>query len=222
MRSKINYFWLLLLVPVILVVWFFISFRNNRPLRVLPYYGPKNALKVNDTVYHSVPPFEFTDQYNEKINSDSVKGKIYVAEYFFTTCQSICPVMNDNLQKVYSMYRSKPDFLILSHTVDPENDSVPVLLNYAKEHYVTDRKWLFLTGDKAALYNLARKGYLLSAGEGNGGAEDFIHTQNFALVDKERHIRGFYDGTNAAEVDRLIQDIKLLLMEYEYLAKNNS
>jgi protein SCO1/2 len=110
--------------------------------------------------------------------------------------------------------------MILSHTVDPEEDSVNVMLNYAKLHGVNDKRWLFLTGDKKHLYDLARQGYLLNAEEGNGGEEDFIHTQNFALVDKERHLRGFYDGTDSAEVSRLIIDIKLLLEEYDYKEKH--
>jgi len=104
--------------------------------------------------------------------------------------------------------------MILSHTVDPETDSVRVLLDYAKAHGVNDLKWQFLTGEKQKLYNLARKGYLLNAEEGNGGEEDFIHTQNFALIDKEGHIRGFYDGTDSLEINRLILEVNLLKKEY--------
>lgn len=216
MNFKFNYYWLLALVPAIFIIWFFVSKHENRPVRYLAYFGPKNALKINDTDYHSVPDFDFVDQYNEPVTQKTIEGKIYVAEYFFTTCQSICPIMNRNLERINKEFKNEPDFLILSHTVDPETDSVPVLLDYAKRHGVADKKWLFVTGEKAKLYELARKGYLLNADQGNGGEEDFIHTQNFALIDKERHIRGFYDGTDSAEISRLNTEIKLLIDEYRY------
>ncbi len=219
MQNKFNYYWLLILIPLGFLAWYFISKKEDAPVRFLAYYGPKNALKVNDTTYHFVPDFEFTDQDNKKINKQAVKNKIYVAEYFFTTCKSICPVMNSNLETIYKEFKNSPDLWILSHTVDPEHDSVPVLKDYAKAHGVNDDRWHFLTGDKKKLYELARKGYLLNAEEGNGGEEDFIHTQNFALVDKESHIRGFYDGTDSLEIVRLKQDLKLLLKEYEYKNK---
>ena len=109
--------------------------------------------------------------------------------------------------------------MILSHTVVPEEDSVNVLMDYAKLHGVTNKQWLFLTGDKKHLYDMARTGYLLNQEEGNGDEDDFIHTQNFALVDKERHLRGFYDGTDSLEVTRLITDLKLLIEEYAYKEK---
>ena len=124
--------------------------------------------------------------------------------------------MNTNLERVYKEFEKEPEFMIVSHTVDPETDSVPVLMDYAKKHGVISNKWLFLTGEKPKLYDIARKGYLLNAEEGNGDDDDFIHTQNFALIDKEKHIRGFYDGTDSLEINRLIQEIKLLLKEYDY------
>lgn len=216
MKFKFNYYWLLLLLPTLFIFWYFISKTENQPLRYLAYYGPKNFSKLKDTNYHTIPEFNFIDQDGEEVNLTHVKNKIYVSEYFFTTCKSICPIMNINLEKVYNTFRDKNDFLILSHTVDPETDSVPVLKEYAKAHGVTKKSWLFVTGTKAHLYELARKGYLLNAEEGNGGPEDFIHTQNFALIDKEQHIRGYYDGTDSLEVSHLIRDIKLLYKEYEY------
>lgn len=216
MNAKINYYWFLLFLPGLFLVWFYVSKHENKPSHYLAYFGPKNALKVNDTTYHFIPDFEFTNQFNEKVNQESIKNKIYVTEYFFTTCKSICPIMNNNLEKVYKEFKDKSDFLILSHTVDPEIDSVPVLMEYAKLHGVHDKKWLFLTGEKKKLYDIARKGYLLNAEKGDGGADDFIHTQNFALIDKEHHIRGFYDGTDSLEIHRMIQEIKLLLSEYDY------
>ena len=221
MKSKFKYYWFAALIPAIFIFWYFASAKENKPVRTLAYFGPKNALKVNDSTYHFIPEFSFTNQYREITTTATVKDKIYVAEYFFTTCKSICPIMNTNLERVYSTFKNKTDFLILSHTVDPEVDSVSTLLTYASKHGVHNRQWLFLTGKKNVLYSLARKGYLLNE-EGDGGDEDFIHTQNFALVDKERHIRGFYDGTDSLEIDRLIQEINLLYKEYDFKAKINN
>lgn len=216
MKVKFNYNWLLILIPVIFIVWYLFREKQDKPLTYLPYFGPKHTLKVNDTTYHFIPDFEFTNQFNEKVTQTTLKNKIYVTEYFFTTCQSICPVMNTNLERIYKEFMDKPEFMIVSHTVDPEMDTVPVLMEYAKKHGVVSKKWLFLTGEKPKLYDIARKGYLLNAEEGTGDADDFIHTQNFALIDKEKHIRGFYDGTDSLEINRLIQDVKLLLKEYDY------
>jgi len=220
MNFKFNYYWLLVLFPMAFLWWFLLSTSENKPLRVLPYYGPKNVIGTNDTAYHLVPVFEFVDQDQQKTNLSTVKGKIYVAEFFFTTCKSICPIMNTNLQKVYTAFKNDTSVLILSHTVDPETDSVATLKNYAAGRGVNDKRWLFLTGAKPDLYSIARKGYLLNAEEGDGGEEDFIHTQNFALIDKERHIRGFYDGTDMPDIDRLIRDITLLKKEHAYLEKH--
>lgn len=216
MKSKFNYYWLLIFALLIFISWYFISLNTSEPTRRLAYFGPKNAVKVNDTSYHVIPAFEFTNQFNEKVSQEQTNGKIYVTEYFFTTCKSICPIMNENMERVYQAFHDKNDFLILSHTVDPETDSVSVLKAYADLHQVTDKKWMFLTGTKKDLYGLARQGYLLDAEEGDGGEEDFIHTQNFALVDKDKHIRGYYDGTDSLEVNRLIQEINLLYQEYEH------
>lgn len=210
---------LLLVVPLLFIVLYFYKKNEHKPIRKLAYFGPKKALKINDTTFHTIPDFSFIDQYNNKVTADNVKGKVYVTDYFFTTCQSICPIMSTELERVYKQYGNRADFMILSHTVDPETDSVAQLLSYAKLHGVTDNKWLFVTGEKKHLYEIARKGYLLNAEEGNGGVEDFIHTQNFALIDKERHIRGFYEGTDSIEINRLLIDIKLLFEEYDYKEK---
>lgn len=220
MRSKGIYSWLLLLVPLVFLVLFFLKSREQKPLRTLPYFGKKKYVNTGDTSYHTVKNFSFINQYNETVTQQTISGKIYVTDFFFTTCRSICPVMSTQLERVYREFYNHKDVMILSHTVNPEEDSVEVLLRYAGQHKVSNRQWLFLTGDKKQLYDLARQGYLLNAEEGNGGAEDFIHTQNFALVDKERHLRGFYDGTDSLEISRLIQDMHLLLNEYSYKEKN--
>lgn len=220
MNSKGNYYWLLLIIPLAFVAWYFFNKNEQKPLRNLPYYGQKNTIKNGDTSFHTVKPFMFINQYGEKVTEETVKGKIYVTDFFFTTCQSICPVMSSELERVYKTFSTNKDILILSHTVSPEEDSIHVLMDYAKLHGVKDKRWLFLTGEKKHLYDMARTGYLLNAEEGNGDENDFIHTQNFALVDKERHLRGFYDGTDSLDVSRLITDITLLLEEYNYNEKN--
>lgn len=220
MNTKGNYYWLLLIIPLIFVGWYFFNKHEQKPLRTLPYFGQKNSMKDGDTSYHTVKPFCFTNQYGEKVTEETVKGKIYVTDFFFTTCQSICPIMSTELERVYKQFSNREDVLILSHTVSPEEDSVNVMMDYAKLHGVKDKKWLFLTGEKKHLYDMARTSYLLNMEEGNGDEDDFIHTQNFALVDKKRHLRGFYDGTDSIEVSRLITDMKLLLEEYAYKEKH--
>ena len=217
MKNK-TYLFILLAIAVIAGLYY-MSTKRSQPIRTLSYFEPKNYTNTKSAAHHAVQGFSFTNQFNEKVTEQTVKQKLYVTDFFFTTCQSICPIMSNQLERVYKEFKSRNDFLILSHTVNPKTDSVPQLLQYAQKHKVTDKHWLFLTGDKKQLYELARKGYLLNAEEGDGGEDDFIHTQNFALVDKERHIRGFYDGTDSAEVTRLIADIHLLFEEYAYKEK---
>jgi protein SCO1 len=219
-KNKNTYSLLFLLtIPIVFLLWFFWNRSEKKPLRALPFFGPKQSLKINDTIYHQIADFKFINQDGDTITSNFTEGKIYVTDYFFTTCKSICPIMSNRLKTVYETFRNEPSFLILSHTVDPETDSSAQLKSYANNHGVNDKRWQFLTGPKKELYELARKSYLLNAEEGNGGEEDFIHTQNFALIDKEKHIRGFYDGTDSADVERLKVDIKLLLQAYAFEKK---
>jgi protein SCO1/2 len=208
---------LIALIPIAFTLFYFLKIKQNKPIRELPFFGPKSYSKISDTTYHTIPGFTFTNQYNKIFTDKHLNGKIYITEYFFTTCKSICPIMNTNLQKVYQTFYNDTSIYIVSHTVDPETDSVNVLKEYAQLHNVKNNQWQFLTGNKVDLYAIARKGYLLNTEEGNGGEEDFIHTQNFALIDKEKRIRGFYDGTDTAEINRLIIDIKLLKQHYEYI-----
>jgi protein SCO1/2 len=166
---------------------------------------------------HKVQDFTFLNQLGQTISQRDVAGKVYVVDYFFTTCPSICPVMTDQMSRIQEAYFNEPDFLILSHTVWPEVDTVEQLLSYAKEKGINAKKWHLLTGNKRELYKLARQSYFVlkpAEAENLGdGDSDFIHTNNFVLVDRERRIRGYYDGTNAKEVDKLIGDIKILLKE---------
>jgi protein SCO1/2 len=197
----------------------FVSKAKDKPLRYLPYYGnhevkPSLSGSGVDTIYKSIGDFSFIDQKGNKVTQDNFKDKIYVADYFFCTCQSICPIMSVQMERVADHFKDDQDIRFISHTVNPEYDSVNVLADYAAAHHARYGQWYLVTGNKKELYDLARESYLLDASEGDGGEEDFIHTQNFALIDKERHIRGYYDGTNPKEIDQLINDIKLLKKEY--------
>jgi protein SCO1/2 len=166
---------------------------------------------------HTVQNFSFTDQNNKPFGSKELKGKIYVAEYFFTTCGTICPIMNQQMQRVQQKFKNNKEVQIVSVTVDPEHDSIPQLLAYAKAHGADNSQWHFLTGKKEDLYKLARKSlFLLKPAEVRNQGDvgnDFIHTNFFVLVDKHAQIRGFYDGTSEKAIGTLMEDIDLLLEE---------
>jgi protein SCO1/2 len=192
-----------------------------KPEETLPVYQPDmvNAELVDSTVryvrkYHTVKDFELINQNGDTITQDYYKDKIYVADFFFTTCLTICPIMTDHMLKIQEKIKDDPEVLLLSHTVFPKTDSVPVLKAYAEEKGVLDKKWNLVTGDKKHIYELARKSYLASKSNGDGGPYDMIHTENFVLVDKEKRIRGFYDGTDAEAIENLMHDIKVLKREY--------
>lgn len=162
---------------------------------------------------HIAGNFSFTNQEGKLITEKDMVGKVAVIEYFFTSCPGICKVMNKNLNLVYKSFKGRSDFAILSHTVEPETDSVPVLARYARNFNAEAPTWQFLTGNKYDLYKAARTEYLLAIEEENNSAveEDFIHTQYVALLDKNRRIRGFYDATDRTSVDKLIKDVKTLI-----------
>lgn len=182
----------------------------------LQYFGQKEVADNGmDTIYHTVPPFTFINQEGDTITDKHYEGKIYVADYFFTTCKSICPLMTTQLLRVQEKFAYTNGMVeILSHTVDPEHDSVEALNAYAEMVHADTKVWNFVTGDKKHLYELARKGYLLNALEGDGGPDDFIHSEMLVLIDKDKHIRGIYDGTDTKEVNNLLDDIKVLIAEY--------
>lgn len=210
---------LILLLAGIAVYLGYNQQKQDKPLRLLPYYGipevkPSATGNGNDTIYKTIADFSFIDQKGNTVTQNNFKDNIYVADYFFTTCQSICPIMSTQMERVAKFYENDPEIKFISHTVNPEYDSVNVLADYAQAHHAVYGKWYFVTGDKAHLYDMARTSYLVDAAEGDGGEDDFIHTQNFVLIDKGRHIRGYYDGTNPKEIDQLINDIKLLKKEY--------
>jgi protein SCO1/2 len=166
---------------------------------------------------HTIQDFSFINQYGETVNQNTVKNKVYVVDYFFTTCASICPIMTSQMKRVQAAYLNEKDLLILSHTVWPEVDTIEQLSAYAKEKGVIKNKWHLLTGAKEQLYNLARKSYFVlkpaEAEDVGDGNSDFIHTNNFVLIDQKRRIRGYYDGTDSIEVSKLIRDIEFVLEE---------
>jgi protein SCO1/2 len=164
---------------------------------------------------HSIADFKLINQNGDIITQNDYKNKIYIADFFFTRCTNICIAMAYNMNELQEYYKNDDDILFLSHSVTPEMDSVPVLKEYAKNKGVIDGKWNVTTGDKKHIYELARKSYFAVIEDGDGGDDDFIHTEQFILIDKERRIRGFYDGTDKNDMEKLKQDMVLLKAEYE-------
>lgn len=191
-----------------------------KPVEVLPVYQPAevNEKLVDSSIihvakYHKISDFKLTNQNGKEITQANYKDKIYVADFFFTTCQDICPVMTKNMYQLQEELKNDNQILLLSHTVIPEVDTVEQLKKYAIENNVDDSKWNLVTGDKKQIYELARKSYL-AVEDSNYSQYDMIHTENFMLIDKERQIRGFYDGTNSEDINRLLKDIEILKQSY--------
>jgi protein SCO1/2 len=186
--------------------------------RIIPGFGVVKLPVLSD-----VQPFSFIDQDGKTITEKDIRGKVYIAEYFFTTCKGICPKMNNNLRSVYEKFRDQPDFMIVSHTVDPLTDSVGRMKAYADSMHVDSKNWLFLTGRKDSLYHAARISYLLDDPKNNDISvnEQFIHTQFFALVDKNSQVRKIYDGLKMDEIKALENDIQDLLKEKQTSLKSN-
>lgn len=218
--AKYKLFATVLLTLSAVIIYLF--YNALRPKAVLPIYQPSmvNPELVDSTVqfvkkYHTIADFSLTNQNGKTITQNDYRGKIYIADFFFTTCPSICPIMTKNMAAIQQQILNQSDVLLLSHSVTPEIDSVAQLKKYAIEKGVNDAKWNLLTGDKKQIYELARKSYLAVKTDGDGGPFDMIHTENFILVDKERRIRGFYDGTNTEEVAQLILDLEQLQKAYK-------
>ena len=191
------------------MVWgYFIITGNQIKESALPVYGQRN----NDSTDHIISNFRLTDQDGKIITEADFKGKIYVADFFFTNCEGICPLMSDQMERIAKKFKGNTSVLLLSHTVKPEEDSIPVLKEYAKNHNSDSSQWYFVTGEKKVINKLARSSYLVGGTEGEESS-DFVHTQFFALIDPIKRIRGFYDGTDSTEVNKLIGDIELLLKE---------
>jgi protein SCO1/2 len=197
-------------------------YKALQPQVILPVYQPSmvNFELVDSTLqhvkkYHTIANFSLTNQNGKTITQENYKDKIYIADFFFTTCPTICPIMTKNMVEIQERVMDEPDVLLLSHSVTPTIDSVPQLKKYALEKGVRDIKWNLVTGDKKEIYDLARKSYLAVKTDGDGGPYDMIHTENFILVDKERRIRGFYDGTKREDIEKLLGDLEILKASYQ-------
>lgn len=193
--------------------------QNKTQVAKLPYYGEptitsheENGTLVPDTLYPTIPAFSFTNQDGEIVTDKTYNGCIYVSDFFFTTCPTICPKMKAELLRVYKAFENEPRVKILSHTIDPEHDSVAVLSEYAARLQVKANKWNFVTGNKDSIYTIAEY-YLCSAEEAPNEPGGYIHSGALVLVDEHKNIRGVYDGTRPEEVDQLIKDIPILLGE---------
>ena len=208
-------------ISILSIIIISIIYSILKPKKVLPIYQPSqvNFEMVDSTIqhqkkYHHIADFSLTNQNGKIITQDDYKDKIYVADFFFTTCQTICPIMTKNMHEVQKKIITDNEVMLLSHTVTPEIDTVAQLKRYADEKGVNASKWNLVTGDKKQIYELARKSYLAVKDDGDGGPFDMIHTENFMLIDKSRQIRGFYDGTDLKEINRLLEDIKTLKASY--------
>ena len=211
----------LLIFGVVLILGMLAVYPMLKRDPVLKIYRPSdvNPKLVDESVRnfeleHSISNFELYNQDGDTINLNSVEGKIYIADFFFTTCGNICPLMTTQMKILHDFYLTDDDIMFVSHTVYPEEDSVKVLRVYADKYQINSNKWLLLTGEKQVIYDLARKSYFAVLTEGDGGERDFIHTENFMLMDKQQRIRGYYDGTLPEDMERLKKDIEILRLEY--------
>lgn len=187
-----------------------------KPVEILPVYQPSavSAALVSQEIrhqkkYHTISNFSLTNQNGQTVTHNTYKGKIYVADFFFTTCQTICPIMTSNMVELQDKLANNPDVLFLSHTVMPEIDTVAQLKKYAIQKKVNATQWNLVTGSKQEIYDLARKQYLV-AKENPDDPLGLVHTENFVLIDTQKRIRGFYDGTQEKEMDRILHDIGVL------------
>jgi protein SCO1/2 len=200
---------------------------NKKAVRYLVFFGVLLAAfygammyytdfeKVKLPIVNTVQSFHFTRHDGKEVSETDVNHRVYVAEYFFTTCKGICPKMNKNMKEIYAQFKSDSNFLIISHTVNPEVDSIPVLQHYADSLGASLNNWWFVTGTKESLYKTARESYLLDDPKNSSVNinDQFLHTQFFTLVDKQGRVRGIYDGIKKDEVKKLVEDIKELLSE---------
>ncbi|HET8861437.1 SCO family protein [Marivirga sp.] len=212
-----------LLFALLTLILFSCGLENKKNKKAeFPVLGRKQYVEkivdgktVMDTVDHTVPDFKLVNQDSNWVTPETFEGKVYVADFFFTSCPTICPTMKKEMLRVYEAYKNNDEVGIISHTIDPEYDTVALLKDFAERLDVEAPKWNFVTGEKEIIYELGQKGYMVTAMEDENEEGGFLHSGAFLLVDKERKIRGVYDGTRSEEVDKLITDIELLLATYE-------
>ena len=216
--SNYKFFAIVLLVLSLVIISIF--YQILKPKEVLPVFQPAQVNKelVDSTIqyvkkYHTIADFSLINQNGKTVTQDTYNDKIYIADFFFTTCQTICPIMTDHMVILQNKLKHDPDVMLLSHTVTPKIDSVAQLKKYALNKGVLDTKWNLVTGDKKEIYELARKSYLAVKSYGDGGDYDMIHTENFILVDQKKRIRGYFDGTRKEDIELLLSDIDILKKE---------
>ncbi|PSG90444.1 SCO family protein [Aurantibacter aestuarii] len=215
--KKFAFFFILLSAVIITVFYSILSVD-----KVLPIWQPAsvNQELVDTTIqhvkkYHKIADFSLINQNGKTITQEDYKDKIYIADFFFTTCPTICPIMTDHMYQIQKEILDDDEVMLLSHSVTPKIDSVAQLKRYAQQKGVNDKKWNLVTGDKKQIYELARKSYFAVLTDGNGDEYDMIHTENFMLIDKERRIRNYYDGTDPEAIQQLLEDLKTLKKEYD-------
>ncbi len=183
--------------------------------RLLPIFGEYSLGANKDTLFHRISDFSFINQFGDTITEKAVSRKLYVADFFFATCQSICPKMSTQLARIQDTFQQDSMLLLLSHTVNPEYDDVKALHEYGRNYGAVRNKWHLMTGNKKSIYELAKTSYLVNALEDDGTEQGFLHSETFLLIDTARQIRGIYDGTDSLDVNRLIKDINLLKTEMD-------
>jgi protein SCO1/2 len=205
---------------VLSIVGVYVFYQLLIPEKKLPVYSPIDVnprLVDSDFQHikknHKIAGFSLLNQNSDTVTQKTFENKIYVADFFFTRCGTICPIMTTNMVKIQKAFMEDTEVLLLSHSVTPIMDSVSVLKEYSINMGVVDSKWHMVTGAKKDIYNLARKSYFAVLDEGDGGVQDFIHTEQFILIDKKKRIRGYYDGTDPKDIERIIEDILLLKQE---------
>lgn len=213
--------WTIIAMAIFSCIMMYSFYSLLKTPRTLPVYNPVdvNPKLVDVSMQqvrkaHRIGDFSLIDQKGQTVTPNTYKDKIYVADFFFTTCPGICPIMTGNMEELQSYFKDRSEVMFLSHSVTPVMDSVPVLAGYALKKNVNYERWRLVTGDKKQIYNLARKHYFAAKDEGDGGVQDFIHTEQFVLIDRKKRIRGYYDGTDKEAVARLKVDIELLLNEF--------
>ncbi len=212
----------LLFMLLFSVVAIYSFYKIQTPRQELPIINPVdvNPKLVDPSMrskreHHKIAPFKMIDQKGDTITDKTYSDKIYVADFFFTRCQSICPIMTNYMAQVQEAFKNDDEIMMLSFSVTPDIDSIPVLKAYADKNNAITSKWHMVTGDKKEIYNLARKSFFAVLDEGDGGQQDFIHTEQFVLIDKNQQIRGMYDGTNKEAIQKLIKDIGILKQSYD-------
>ena len=214
LTSTLQHLNTLFALPFLLYALCFLLSACSKPkVEKLPIFGEREVSGA-DTTYHTIDDFKFVDQDSALITNETFKDKIYVADFFFTSCRTICPIMKTQMLRVYDSIKNEPDVLILSHTIDPEYDTVALLHDFAARLGVESNKWHFVTGNQEDIFKIAQTSYFSTALADNTEPDGYIHSGAFLLIDKEKRIRGKYDGTKEEDVNRLISDIRKLRAEY--------